>query len=118
MTDLEERSESDTWSRWLLHVRHGDDPAFARKVRGILESYADRVLDGAGLQPGMTLADIGAGEGLIAFRAIDRVGSSLRVVLTDVSVPLLRHVKLLAKHRGVREQCTFVECGADQLVGI
>ena len=118
MTDLEERPESDAWSRWLLHVRYGDDPAFALKVRGILESYADRVLDGAGLKPGMTLADIGAGEGLIAFRAIDRVGPSLRVVLTDISAPMLRHVKNLAKERGVQEQCIFVECGADRLVGI
>ena len=35
-----------------------------------------------GLPPGMTLADIGAGEGTVAFRAIERVGPSLRVLLT------------------------------------
>jgi hypothetical protein len=28
----------------------------------------------------MTLADIGAGEGLVAFRAIDRIDESLRVL--------------------------------------
>jgi ubiquinone/menaquinone biosynthesis C-methylase UbiE len=87
-------------------------------MSGILEDYADRVLDGAGLAPGMTLADIGTGEGLVAFRAIHRVGPSLRVVLTDISAPMLRHVRTLAEERGVQEQCTFVECAADKLAGI
>jgi ubiquinone/menaquinone biosynthesis C-methylase UbiE len=66
----------------------------------------------------MTLADIGTGEGLIAFRAIDRIGPSLRVVLTDISPPLLSHARALATERGVLHQCSFVECAADKLTGI
>ena len=111
-------SQSDVWSRWLLQVRSGGDPAFDRQVRAELEPYAERVLDAARLEPGMTLADIGSGEGLIAFRAIDRIGPSLEVVLTDISAPLLRHAEALATERGVRQQCTFVECAADKLTGI
>lgn len=34
--------------------------------------YADRVLDKDGISPGMTLIDVGAGDGLVAFRAIER----------------------------------------------
>lgn len=45
-------------------------------VRAEVERYADRVLDAAWLAPGMTLADVDAGEGLVAFRAIDRIGPS------------------------------------------
>ena len=59
-----------------------------------------------------------SGEGLIAFRAIERVGASLRVVLTDISAAMLRHAEQLASERGVRQQCTFVECAADKLTGI
>jgi ubiquinone/menaquinone biosynthesis C-methylase UbiE len=66
----------------------------------------------------MTLADIGAGEGVVAFRAIERVGASLQVVLTDISAPMLRHAETLAVQRGVRDQCTFLECSADKLGGI
>jgi arsenite methyltransferase len=118
MTQVQTPPESDEWSRWLLHVRHGGDPSFGKKILGKLNAYADRVLDGAGLAADMTLADIGSGEGLVAFRAIDRIGPSLRVILTDISAPMLDHVKTLASERGVREQCTFVECPADRLAGI
>jgi arsenite methyltransferase len=110
--------DSDEWSRWLLNLRHGGDPSFAQALRTELEGYADRVLDGAKLKTDMTLADIGTGEGLIAFSAINRVGPSLHVVLTDISAPMLRHAEALASERGVRQQCSFVECAADKLTGI
>jgi ubiquinone/menaquinone biosynthesis C-methylase UbiE len=87
-------------------------------LRVEVEALADRVLDGAKLLPGMTLADIGTGDGLVAFRAIDRIGPSLRVILADISLPLLRHAQVQATERGVMEQCTFAECSAEQLSGI
>ena len=111
-------SQSDVWSEWLLHGRHADDPAFAHVVRAEVDRYADRVIDAARLTPGMTLADIGAGEGTVAFRAIERVGPSLRVLLTDISAALLAHVETLARERHVQQQCTFLHCPADHLVDI
>jgi SAM-dependent methyltransferase len=102
----------------LLHQRHADDPAYGQVVQSIVESCADRVLDGAQLATGMTLLDVGAGEGLVAFRAIDRIGPSLRVMLTDVSAPMLRHAESVAVQRNVRAQCTFIECTAENLSGI
>jgi ubiquinone/menaquinone biosynthesis C-methylase UbiE len=111
-------SPSDVWSEWLLHGRYADDPAYEQAARAVLESYADRVLDGARLAAGMTLADIGSGEGLIAWRAIERVGASLRVRLTDISGPMLRHAEALATKRGVRAQCSFLRCGAERLEGM
>ncbi len=109
---------SDIWSHWLLHTRHGGDPAFDKIVRTGLETYAQRVVDGAQLAPGMRLVDIGSGDGLIAFHAIDRVGPDLRVVLTDISALLLRYSEALSAERGVRQQCSFMECPADNLSAI
>ncbi len=109
---------TDVWSEWLLHRRHADDPSYERVVQDVVASLADRVLDDAKLSPGMTLADIGAGEGLLAFRAIERVGPALQVVLTDISGPMLRHAEALAAQRGVRSQCTFLECSAEKLDGL
>jgi ubiquinone/menaquinone biosynthesis C-methylase UbiE len=106
---------TDAWSEWLLHRRHADDPTYERVVQGVVQRLADRVLDEAKLSPGMLLADIGAGEGLLAFRAIERVGPTLQVVLTDVSGPMLRHAEALAAQRGVRSQCRFLECSAEKL---
>ena len=64
--------QNNEWSDWLLHVREADDPAYERVVRSVVETYADRVLDHARLSPGMTLVDIGTGDGVLAFRAIER----------------------------------------------
>ena len=110
--------ESDVWSEWLLHRRHADDSTYGLVVQGVVEGYADRVLEGGKLAAGMTLVDVGAGEGLVAFRAIDRIGPSLRVVLTDLSAPMLRYAESIALKRNVRAQCTFLECSADNLKGI
>ncbi len=110
--------EPDVWSEWLLHRRHADDSTYAQVVQAVVGGYADRVLDGAQLAVGMTLVDVGAGEGLVAFRAIDRIGPSLRVTLTDVSAPMLRYAESVALQRNVRPQCTFLECTADNLKGI
>ena len=109
---------TDAWSEWLLHRRHADDPAYERVVQGVVQRLADRVLDEAKPSPGMLLADIGAGEGLLAFRAIERVGPTLQVVLTDISGPMLRHAEALAVQRGVRSQCRFLECSAEKLADI
>lgn len=109
---------SDVWSEWLLHHRHADDPEYGRVVKEAVAGYVDRVLDGAQIDTGMTLLDVGAGEGLVAFRAIDRVGPSIRVILTDISAPMLRHAEAAAVERGVRGLCTFLECGAESLRGV
>jgi arsenite methyltransferase len=110
--------DSDVWSQWLLHHRHADDPAYAEILRTVVAGYADRVLDGAQLGPNMMLVDVGAGEGLVAFRAIERIGPSLRVTLTDVSASLLRHAESVALERNFRSQCSFLECPAHNLKSI
>ena len=106
---------SDIWTDWLLHRRHADDADYERHVRSAIERFADRVLDGAQLAPDMTVADIGSGDGLVAFRAIARVGSSLRVILTDISASMLLHCEEISKRRGINQQCTFLQCSAEKL---
>jgi arsenite methyltransferase len=84
-------------------------------MRAEVAQYADRVLDAAQLAPGMTLVDVGTGDGVVAFRAIDRVGPSLRVLCTDVSPSMLQHAESVATQRAVRDQCTFLQCSAEAL---
>jgi arsenite methyltransferase len=106
------------WSQWLRHGRHGDDPALSQIVRAEVGRFADRILDAAQLAPGMKLADIGTGEGAIAFRAIERIGPTLSVVLTDGSAPMIRRAAALAFERRVNSQCSYLHCAADRLEGI
>jgi arsenite methyltransferase len=110
--------QADVWSEWLLHIRHADNPSYGQVIRSAVERVADRVLDDAQLTAGMTLVDVGAGEGLLTFRAIERIGPSLRVILTDISAPMLRHAEEIAVQRGVRGQCAFLEGSAEKLRNI
>jgi ubiquinone/menaquinone biosynthesis C-methylase UbiE len=114
----ETKVASDLWSRWLLERWHGGNIPYKALLRRKLEHFRDRVLDNAQLSAGMTLVDVGAGDGLIGFGAIDRIGPSLRVIFTDLSAPLLQHVKQLANERGVQSQCDFVLGSSEKLNGI
>ena len=105
----------DQWSDWLLTRRHGGDPAFERRLLDEVARIADRILNAAELRPGITLADVGAGDGFLAFSAIERIGPSLRVILTDVSAPLLQQARANADRRGIAGQCRFIVCPAETL---
>lgn len=110
--------ETDVWSEWLLHLRHGDDLAFGEVVRSDVDDIINRMLDAAGLKPGLRLADIGTGEGVVAFKAIERVGPTLKVICTDVSTAMLRHAAATADARQIHAQCSFLQCSAERLDGI
>jgi arsenite methyltransferase len=83
-----------------------------------VDRYRDRVLDAARLAPGMTLVDVGSGDGLVAFGAIARVGPSLRVVMTDISPALLQRAEEKANELGVRGQCMFLPGRAEAIPGV
>ena len=55
------------------------------RLQLVLEPIRDRVLEGARLQAGQWVLDVGAGTGLLAFEARRRVGSTGVVVALDVS---------------------------------
>ena len=118
MTNDESVPASDVWSQWLLHQRHAGDSQFQQTVIDAVDRYIDRVLDFAQLAAGETLADVGTGEGRVAFRAIERAGPSLRVWMTDVSEAMLRHAEAQAVGRGVRGQCAFLRASAERLEGL
>jgi arsenite methyltransferase len=85
------------------------------KQLAFLAPIRDRVLQNAEIAPGDTVLDVGAGDGLIAFGALDRVGTSGTVVFSDISRDLLDHCRALARELGVAERCRFLEAPADNL---
>lgn len=118
MADKTKIPTADLWSQWLLHGRYANDAQFEQVVRASVDRYVERLLDGARLAAAQTLVDVGTGDGHVAFRAIERVGPTLRVWLTDISEPMLLQAERRAIERGVRGQCTFRRCPADRLEGI
>lgn len=108
----------DVWSTWLLENRHGGDAGYDAWVQQRVAGYAERLLAVARLVPGQTLLDLGSGEGLVPFRALEQMQGQLQVVCTDVSSVMLAHVQNLATERGLAPQCRFVQAGAEDLAGV
>ncbi|MDE2456665.1 MAG: class I SAM-dependent methyltransferase [Burkholderiales bacterium] len=106
---------TDLWHDWLLGRRLGHDAALEQVVRAKVERYVERLLDAAALAPGQRIADIGCGEGVVAWRAFERVGPTLSALLADVSAPLLEHARARAEALGLAGRCRFLQCPADEL---
>jgi arsenite methyltransferase len=103
----------DRWAEWLAERRFGGDPDIRAEFLGKLSQTRDRVLDRAELREGETLLDVGCGEGLIGFGALERGAGS--VIFSDVSTDLLDFCREAATDLGVLPRCRFVEAAADDL---
>ena len=63
------------------------------------EEGLNLMVDSFGIKPGMTVADIGAGSGVITLRMVHKVGSKGKVVAVDVQQEMLDALgKKLKKH--------------------
>jgi arsenite methyltransferase len=78
--------------------------------------WRDWILDRAEPIAGSTLLDVGCGEGLIAFGALERDAAT--VIFSDVSKDLLDFCKDVAAERGQLDRCRFVQAHADDLSAI
>jgi ubiquinone/menaquinone biosynthesis C-methylase UbiE len=105
----------DRWAEWLLERRFGGDQEHRDSFLEGVVTWRDRVLGNAAVREGETLLDVGAGDGLIAFGALELVGEDGRVVFSDISRDLLEHSRDLAERSGVLNRCEFLLAPADDL---
>jgi arsenite methyltransferase len=111
-------AEADKWSRWLAETRFGGDQKAAElQMRG-LTLLRKRLLKKAGLGEGKVVLDVGAGEGLIGFGALELVGATGRVIFSDISERLVEFTRTAAEKMGVLDRCSFVTAGAEDLGAI
>jgi arsenite methyltransferase len=106
----------DRWAEWLAERRFGGDSQIRAKTLAKLAQTRDGVLDRAELRGGETLLDVGCGEGLIGFGALERGAGT--VIFSDVSTDLLDFCRDAAGDLGVLDRCGFVEARAEALGGI
>jgi len=110
-------STTDIWAQWLLHRRHGGDPQRLKAALDRLYPVRDRVLTHAQVCDGGTLLDVGCGDGLIAFGALQRSKTG-KVIFNDISQDLLDHAASLAREAQLAHRCTFVCASADDLSAV
>ena len=106
----------DIWAEWLAEHRHGGDPEVRREMLEGLGSVRDKVLDRTALAKGESLLDVGCGEGLIGFGALERGAG--HVVFSDISDDLLDFCRETAGALGVLDRCSFVNAGAEDLADV
>src|SRR6266550_1561996 len=83
---------------------------------GHLAGVRDKVLDRADFAAGESLLDVGCGEGLIGFGALER--GAAHVVFSDISQDLLDFCREAAGALGVSDRCGFVNASAHELGGL
>jgi arsenite methyltransferase len=108
----------DRWAEWVLRRGHSGDDEQLRLKMDHLAPIRERVLDGAALRPDDVLLDVGCGDGLIGFRALDRLGPDGRVVFCDISEDLVEHCRIAASDLGEARRARFVRASADDLAPI
>jgi arsenite methyltransferase len=109
-------AKKDCWAEWLAERRFGGDPEVRERFAVTLRAKRDRVLDGAEVTEGMDLLDVGCGEGMIGFGALERGAGA--VVFSDISQDLLDFCEEAARDLRVQDRSRFVRASADELVGI
>ncbi len=115
---MTEAKSRDHWAEWLLHRRHGGDADALRKTLEWLYPVRDRVLANAAVESGDVVLDVGCGDGLIAFGALEEATLPGRVIFSDISQDLLDHCHALAERMGVLERCDFIRAAAEDLSAI
>jgi arsenite methyltransferase len=108
-------ANQDRWARWVLRHRDAGNAHLRERGAAVLAVFRDKVLDRAAVAVGDVLLDVGTGDGLIGFAALDRVGPGGQVIFSDISADLLDECRRRAAAEGLLERCRFVQASADDL---
>ena len=116
MLRVADDANNDPWCQWIVRHRHGGDDEFRRELfAAFLVPLRDRLLDAAHIQEGDVVLDLGSGDGLIGFGALERTGLSGRAIFNDISADLLGLCRDYASETGVLDRCRFVLGSVDDL---
>jgi ubiquinone/menaquinone biosynthesis C-methylase UbiE len=94
-------------------MRAPADPALRERAAAQFHEWRERILDRADFAEDETLLDVGCGDGLVAFGALER-GAKL-VVFSDISQDLLDESRRIAEELDLLDRCRFVLAPADDL---
>lgn len=107
-------SPLDCWAAWLLHRRQGGDDLPADRTQK-LKAWRDQVLEKCELSSGDCVLDVGCGDGLIGFGALEQLDETGRVIFADISGDLLTRCRQIASDSHSVDRCEFLHASADDL---
>jgi len=68
----------------------------------------EKILDAIGIQPGMSVADVGAGKGYFTFRLAERVGPEGKVYAADIDERPLQSIQDRVQQEGIQNIVTIL----------
>jgi len=104
-------AKRDCWADWIARMRPGSRDGEGRDHPHW--RWRDRILDAAEPIAGEIVLDVGCGEGLVAFGALER--DAREAVFSDISDDLLEFCRAAAAELGLLDRCRFVRAAADDL---
>lgn len=107
-------TKQDVWSDWLLKRRFGGDEKHLKSVMDFLLPIRDKVLFHADIQNDDVLLDVGCGDGLVSFGAL-QANTTCNVVFADISLELLQEAQKIAEQQNLSHRCQFVCNAAENL---
>jgi len=107
----------DIWTEWLLNRRFGGKAETMKLVMDELYPIRDKVLHNANLGENETLLDVGCGDGLIAFGALER-SNTVNVIFSDISQDVLNHDQNIVHEMHLADRSQFILASADDLSAI
>jgi len=105
----------DPWHRWITAERDGNDPEIARRHTAGILSICERIIDAAKIGPGMSVADLGAGDGIAGFHVLAQTDPSTSVTFIEPSPGLLARIESYASDLGVSARCRFINAPIESL---
>ena len=85
---------------WNSQHEHHEQEESGRDRDRWMWQLPERVLDAIGLEEGMAVADVGAGEGYFTWRLAERVGKGGKVYANEIDEALLKRISSEAKAKG------------------
>ena len=112
------RGAHDIWAEWLFGRRFGGNRRLFEQTMRQLGALRDRILAHAKIRPGDVVLDVGAGDGLLAFKALDMVGAGGKVIVSDISDEALGHCRELVERIEPPARTSFLKLSASDLGGL
>lgn len=85
------RDICENWTQWLLETRFSFlTPELKQQTMNWLSLVRDNVLLRANIKPNQTIIDIGTGTGLLAFKALEQLNGTGKIIfLTNLKIVLI-----------------------------
>ncbi|CAN5430872.1 class I SAM-dependent methyltransferase [soil metagenome] len=103
-----EGGRTEYMGRTIAQTMHWTGASWLLRETREKEENASKMLDELGVEPGMTVADIGAGNGYHALKLAKMVGAAGKVIANDIQPEMLEMLEKRAGARGLADRIETV----------